>query len=79
MLSLRMYAGLGMSSAEIAALYREHAAACVSLAQTTLNPSSKLRLLDMGRAWLDLADQADKNGETVVVYETPPQRPIANE
>jgi hypothetical protein len=47
-----------MSSVEIAALYREYAARCVSLAQAIFDPSSKLALLDMGRAWLNLADQA---------------------
>jgi hypothetical protein len=77
MFSPNAYAGLGMTPAEIAARYRAYAADCVTVAQNTGDTAGKLRLLDMGRAWLDLADQAEKNGDTVLVYETPepPSRP----
>lgn len=67
------YAGLGMTPAEAAALYRVYASDCVTLAQRIANSESKLRLLDMGRAWLDLADQAERNAQMIVVYETPDQ------
>jgi hypothetical protein len=36
---------------------------------------SKLVLLDMAQAWLALVEQAIKNSETVLVYETPVSRP----
>jgi hypothetical protein len=72
--TLSAYAGLGLTPAEIAARYRAYAADCVTVARNTGDTAGKLRLLDMGRAWLDLADQAEKNGETVLFYETP-ERP----
>jgi hypothetical protein len=77
MLSLRVCAGTGMTSTETASRYRAYAARCISLAQATFDPAGKLGLLDMGRAWLDLADQAEKNGEIVVVYEASAQHPMA--
>jgi hypothetical protein len=37
----------------------------------TADIENKLTLLNMARAWLRLAEQAEKNIETVAVYETP--------
>jgi hypothetical protein len=55
--------------------YRAHAAECVRLAQQTNNPQSKSSLLDIARAWLDLAAQGDKNSEaSTLVYQTPEPR-----
>jgi hypothetical protein len=54
--------------------YRAHAAKCVYLAQRTDDPDSKRELLEMARAWLVLAEQADKSGEGTPVYETPEPR-----
>jgi hypothetical protein len=51
--------------------YRAHAATCVQLAQKTIDSEIKIALLDMARAWLNLADQAEKNSQTTLVYETP--------
>lgn len=60
-----------MTAADIAARYRVYAAHCVESAKATSEFTSKLVLLEMARAWLDLADQAEKNGENRHLYETP--------
>jgi len=59
-----------------AEFYRLNAAQCVQTAHKTNDAEAKLALLDMAKAWLALADQADKNSMTELVYETPapPQR-----
>jgi hypothetical protein len=62
-----------MSSSELAAAYRLHGAHCIAIAQTS-DVESKLVLLDMAQAWLRLAEQAFKNDEAVLVYETPVPR-----
>jgi hypothetical protein len=51
--------------------YQLRAAQCVRLAHAATDPEAKLTLLDMAQAWLALAEQAVKNSETVLVYETP--------
>jgi hypothetical protein len=53
-------------------IYRTHAAECVALARTASNTDSKVELLEMARGWLLLVEQGTKNGETILVYETPP-------
>ena len=53
--------------------YRRHAADCIALARTATDTAAKLKLLDMARGWLLLAEQGEKNGETILVYETPPK------
>ncbi len=53
-----------------AEMYRTHAAHCVLLAHKRENPESKRVLLDMARIALDLAEQAEKNSQTTLVYET---------
>ena len=58
-----------------AAVYRLHAANCMQLAQKASDADGKMQLFDMARAWLALAEQAEKNSETVLVYETPEPRP----
>lgn len=52
-------------------IYRMRAAQCTKLAQKATDSEAKLALLDMAQAWLSLAEQADKNAETTLVYETP--------
>jgi hypothetical protein len=54
--------------------YRAHAATCVQLARENTDSEIKIALLDMARAWLNLADQAEKNSQTTLVYETPAVR-----
>ncbi len=64
-----------MSMSKQAALYQLHAAKCIELAQASADSKSRLALFDMARSWRILADQAEKNSETVVpVYETPESR-----
>jgi hypothetical protein len=63
-----------------AEVYRVQATQCIQLAQKTENPEVKLGLLDMARAWLDLANQNDKNSQTTLVYETPePRQQVAQQ
>ncbi len=64
MQSVKAYAALGVSPAELAHRYREHAAHCLKIAQDVADLRSKLSLLDMAQAWVALAEQAEKNGET---------------
>jgi hypothetical protein len=59
--------------------YQQRAAQCVQLAHTATDSEAKLTLLDMARAWLALVDQAMKNSETVLVYETPTPHPVAQQ
>jgi hypothetical protein len=64
---------VGMSR-EIIACYRLYAGRCVEIAQRVEETSAKLALLDMAQAWELLAEQAAKNSETVIVYETPDRK-----
>jgi hypothetical protein len=67
--------GIKMAVSEAVAAYRLHSAQCAEIAQRSKEPEIKLALLTMAQAWLMLADQAMKNSETVLVYETPtPER-----
>jgi hypothetical protein len=61
-------AGMPQSSAE---LYRANAKSCAELARKVVEAESRIALLDMARAWLALAEQAEKNSATTSVYETP--------
>ena len=54
--------------------YRKQAAACLRLVDKVGNTAAKLALIDMAQVWLKLADQAEKNGKTDLVYETPARR-----
>jgi hypothetical protein len=38
------------------------------------DPKSRLSLLAMAQSWLKLAEQAVRNSETTLVYETPPPK-----
>jgi len=60
-----------MSANEFASRYRLHAAHCVELAERSSDAEGRLALLAMAQSWLALAEQAVKNSETVLVYETP--------
>jgi hypothetical protein len=51
--------------------YQQRATQCVQLAQNSSDHQAKLALLEMARAWLALAEQAIKNSETALIYETP--------
>ena len=60
-----------MSGGDLAAAYRLHAAYCLDLAHRASDSANRLLFLAMARAWLNLAEQAIKNSDTVLVYETP--------
>jgi hypothetical protein len=60
-----------MSANEFASRYRLHAAHCVEFAERSSDAEGRLALLAMAQSWLALAEQAVKNSETVLVYETP--------
>jgi len=55
-----------------AELYRANAAECLVMASSVTDPNNRKSLLDMASAWLRLAEMADKNSRTDLVYETPP-------
>jgi putative IMPACT (imprinted ancient) family translation regulator len=69
--SQKTHGGCKMGARELVAAYRLHSAQCTEIAQRSRDPEIKLTLLTMAQAWLTLADQAIKNSETVLVYETP--------
>ena len=55
--------------------YRRNAIECLQLADGISDTPSRLLPIHMAQAWLRLADQAERNLTTDVVYETPVQRP----
>jgi hypothetical protein len=50
--------------------YRKHATECIKLAAQANELAIKLTYIGMARAWLGLADLADRNNHTDIVYET---------
>jgi len=52
--------------------YRQNAIDCLRLSDETHDADAKAALLDMAQSWVRLADQAQKNLRTDLVYETPP-------
>jgi hypothetical protein len=54
--------------------YRVHAATCIQLAQQTDDPQSKVALLDIARAWINLFTRAEKSSHIALVHETPEPR-----
>jgi hypothetical protein len=64
-----------MSSTGTAGLYRLYAARCIELSRHLADIDGRAVLLNMAQAWIALADQAEKNDATTVVYETPEPRP----
>ena len=55
--------------------YRRNAVSCLQLIDKTDDPAERAYLLDMARAWHNLADQAERNSTADLVYETPPAPP----
>jgi hypothetical protein len=49
--------------------YRRNAAACLQVAERTADLGARVALLDMAQAWRRLADQAEQNARTDIVYE----------
>ena len=55
--------------------YRRNAVSCLQLVDKTDDPAERAYLLEMARAWRNLADQAERNSTADLFYETPPPRP----
>jgi hypothetical protein len=51
--------------------YRRNAVSCLQLVDKTDDPAERAYLLEMARAWRNLADQAERNSAVDLVYETP--------
>jgi hypothetical protein len=62
--------GHGMPGRNDAREYRVRAQHCLDIAND-LTGARKLALLEMAQAWTHLADQAERNQQTDLVYETP--------
>jgi hypothetical protein len=52
--------------------YRRNAIECLRIADETITARSRVLLIHMAEAWMRLAQQAEKNLTTDLVYETPP-------
>jgi hypothetical protein len=50
---------------ELSATYWLHATHCIEVAGKSADLGNKLSLLNMARAWMLLAEQAEKNSENV--------------
>lgn len=55
--------------------YRRNAADCLRMAERTADLAARASLLDMAQSWRVLAEQAERNSATDLVYETPPRSP----
>jgi hypothetical protein len=54
--------------------YKRRVAECLLLAAEQTDPHRKAAMLEMARVWSRLADQAVKNNQNDITYETPPRR-----
>jgi hypothetical protein len=54
--------------------YRKRASECVRIARESTNPLHRISLLEMAQAWMLLQDQAERNSQADLTYETPPPR-----
>jgi hypothetical protein len=55
--------------------YRRNAVSCLQLVDKTNDPAERAYLLEMARAWHNLAEQVERNSAADLVYETPPPGP----
>ena len=58
-----------------ARLYRDRGAECLLAAENTTDHQKRVVLLAMAQSWIRLAEQADRNARTDLVYETPLLKP----
>jgi hypothetical protein len=68
------YVGLPGRQGKMSSLdeYRRNAAACLRVAERTADLAARVTLIDMAQAWRRLADQAEQNARTDIVYEWSP-------
>ena len=59
-----------ITPAHLAARYWGYAAQCLVVAQRQDNAGDKLALINMAQAWVNLAEQAEKNDAAFVACET---------
>jgi hypothetical protein len=52
-------------------LYRFYAAECLRLAMMAADPATRSAMRRMAIAWIDLAEQAERNQRNDMVYEAP--------
>jgi hypothetical protein len=55
--------------------YRIKAAELLAEARGETNPLIRIEFENLGRGYIRLAQQADRNAKTDITYETPPNRP----
>jgi hypothetical protein len=73
------HGGTAMAESAEAAYYRMYSARCFEIARQVLDPKSKATLLYMAQSWLALAEQAYKNRQTTLVYETQAPQQVAQQ
>lgn len=67
---------MGITPAQLAARYWGYAAQCLIVAQRQDDAGDKLALINMAQAWVNLAEQTEKNTPSLSAFETPaPQTP----
>ena len=59
--------------------YRRHAAECLRIAAKTTDVEDRAPFIAMAQAFRQLAVQAEKNLDTVIIYETPEPRQVAQQ
>jgi hypothetical protein len=62
-----------------AAEYRLNAVNCATVAEQSDDPAIRADLLATAHAWCTLADQAERNSRTDLVYETPDPQPVVQQ
>ncbi len=65
---------MGITPAQLAARYWGYAAQCLIVAQRQDDAGDKLALINMAQAWVNLAEQTEKNTPALSAYETPAPR-----
>ena len=63
-----------MSPSEAVAFYRLYAGHCIEMSRHMSDLANKTTLIAMAQAWLTLAEQVEKYGETALANETPSPR-----
>jgi hypothetical protein len=72
---LSKHVEMGITPAQLAARYWGYAAQCLIVAQRQDNAGDKLALVNIAQAWVNLAEQTEKNAPAFVSHETPAPEP----
>jgi hypothetical protein len=65
---------MGITPAQLAARYWGYAAQCLVVAQRQDSAGDKLALIGMAQAWVNLAEQTERNESAEAYDSTAPQR-----